>query len=418
MLALAGVVGYHFLPTSPQSEWRAGQEALRAGDWRRAETHAAGLDRHDRPDAARQLRGAAWLGRARVQAESGLDPRGALRSALAEFSRVRSADAVPEATARAAECLIRLGERPLALTALRAILTDHPDLAEAHRWAAAVYVDLNSPLAAAHHLAEWGRLDPSTGRPFRWAGFFHKSAGKPAQAVEAYRTALARPLDDDLRSAAALELAEVLLDDLGDHRGALEALEQVPAAGRDQPQVKVQRAATLWRLGRRDEAARLADEALVAAPDLPAALLLRGGFHLDADAPAAARPLLERAAQLTPHDLAVLTKLASACDQLGDREAAATHRLALDRTTALRGRMTRLHAEAEQRPWDPAPRREAAQVCRDLRRPEEALMWARAAFACDPTDRANRELLAALGDPGPRPADKSTPSLPQPGRTK
>jgi tetratricopeptide (TPR) repeat protein len=182
--------------------------------------------------------------------------------------------------------------------------------------------------------------------------------------------------------------------------------------------VKVLRAAALWRLGRHDEATRLADEALQAAPDLPAALLTRGGFHLDADAAAAARPLLERAAQLTPHDLAVLTKLASACDQLGDREAAAAHRRALDRTTALRERMTRLHVQAEQRPWDPSPRREAAQVCRDLRRSEEALMWARAAFACDPTDPANRELLAALGDPGPRPADGIAPSLPQTGRTK
>jgi predicted Zn-dependent protease len=194
-------------------------------------------------------------------------------------------------------------------------------------------------------------------------------------------------------------LAEVLLDGLEDYRGALDALDQLTTSEGDRPRALVLRAAALWGLGRRDEGVRLADRAVREAPDLPAALQLRGGFHLDGDTPAAARPLLERAARLAPHDLAILRKLAAACDQLGDREAAAAHRRVLEETTALRERMTALHQQAERRPWDPAVRREAADVCRQLGRPEEARMWAVATLVCDPDDEPTRRLLAELGGP-------------------
>src|SRR5438105_3892290 len=144
-------------------------------------------------------------------------------------------------------------------------------------------VDLTAPVAAATHLAAWGKLDPSTGRPFRWAGFFYKTAEQPAAAAEAYRTALARPLDDATRADAARELAEVLLESLADYKGALEALDAAPPTTRGRPAFLVVRAAALWGLGRQDEAVAAADEALRAAPDSPAALRLRGQFSLQRD---------------------------------------------------------------------------------------------------------------------------------------
>jgi tetratricopeptide (TPR) repeat protein len=306
----------------------------------------------------------------------------------------------------------------LAEAALRAVLRTRPDEPDAHRWLGAVYVDLNAPVAAARHLGEWGRLDPSSGAAYRWAGFFHKTADDPTRAVEAYRAALGRPLDGPARVDAARELAEALLDSFQDHRGALAAIEQAPWEARGRPGLLTLRASALWGLGRYDEAAAAADEAVRADPDAPATLRVRAQFHLQRDDPRAARPLLERAAGLAPHDLGVLKDLADACEQAGDAAAAAAHRQAFERTTALRERMTRLYAAAERRPWDPAPRREAAEVCRELRRPDEARMWAKAAVSAAPGDPAARELLAALGEPGPGWPAGRIPLPPQGGRNR
>jgi tetratricopeptide (TPR) repeat protein len=399
LVACLGYAGYSLAQRQLRDELTVGREAVRAGKWDAAEAAAARLDRAGRADDARLLRGLARVEQARQLPAA--DQPAAVRPALAQLSRVRSPGRVAEATVLAAECLVRLGELRPAEVALQTILRSHPDEPEAHRWLGAVYVDLNAPVSAAHHLAEWGRLDPSAGAPYRWAGFFQKTVDNPARAVECYRSALGRPLDDALRAEVARELAEVLLDSLQDHRGALEALDRAPPTARGRPAFQVLRASALWGLGRHDEAVAAADEAVRADPRSAAALRVRAQFHLQRDDPRAARPLLERAAELAPHDLGILKDLTDACEQAGDAAAAAAHRKAFERTTALRERMTRLYAEAERRPWDPAPRREAAEVCRELRRPDEARMWAKAAVAAAPGDPAARDLLAALGGPNP-----------------
>ncbi len=377
-----GYVAYSLSAQAFRDQLQVGRDAVRGGDWAAAEAAAARLKRAGKPQDAQLLLGHIWAARARRA--DGREQADACRSAILHLTQVRSAPIVTEAAVVAAECLVRLGELRLAEEALLAVVRQRPDDPEAHRWLAAVYTELNSPLKAAHHLTEWGRLDPSSGWALRWAGFFYKTVEKPAPAADAYRAALARPLDDAVRADAARELAELLLRLMEDHEGALAALARAPEPARGRPEFQALRAEALWGLGRHAEATALLDEALRAAPDSAPLLRLRGRFYLHRDDPRAARPLLERAATFAPHDPGILKDLADACEQSGDKPAADGHRQTFDRTTALRTRMTQLYLEAEQRPWDPAPRREAARVCQELQRPDEAHMWAKAARACVP----------------------------------
>lgn len=397
LLSSAGYGAYCLSARAFRDHLQVGRDAVRGGDWAAAEAAAARLKRAGKPQDAQLLLGHVWAARAR--AADGREQADACRHALLHLTQVRSTPLVTEAAVVAAECLVRLGELRLAEEALATVVRQKPDEPDAHRWLAAVYVELNSPVKAAHHLTEWGRLDPSSGWPLRWAGFFHKTVEKPAAAVGAYRAALARPLDDAVRADAARELAEVLLRLMEDHEGALAALAQAPEPARGRPEFQALRAEAAWGLGRHAEAAALVDEALRAAPDSAPLLRLRGRFYLHRDDPRAARPLLERAATLAPHDPGTLKDLADACEQSGDKAAADGCRRTFDRTTALRARMTQLYLEAERRPWDPAPRRDAARVCEELQRPDEARMWAKAARACAPADATGRESLGAVAVP-------------------
>jgi tetratricopeptide (TPR) repeat protein len=404
LLGLLGYAGYSVSKQSFRDDLTAGRAAIQIGNWSSAEAHADRLERRGQTDAARLLRGLLWVSKAR-KLDAGPEQTKYLRAALTHFGRIRAADRVPEATILGAECLIRLEELALAESVLRTVIEEHSEIADAHRWLAAVYMDLNAPAAAAHHLSEWGRLDPSSGWPFRWAGYFYKTIDRSAAAVEAYRAALSRPLSDPVRADAARELAEVLLDSLEDYPGVLAALDQAPVNARNLPEFQVLRAAALWGLGRHDEASDLADLAIQAAPNSPAALQLRAQFYLHRDDAKSARPLLERAAALAPHDLGILKKLVEACISAGDPTSAAAHQKTFEHISSLRERMTHLYAEAERRPWDSAPRREAAALCLELQRPAEARMWAKAAVSCDPLDTAARELLASVDASWDRPVE-------------
>jgi tetratricopeptide (TPR) repeat protein len=376
-----------------------GRAALQGADWPRVDKCAARLEQVGCRAEALRLRGEAALQRGRKLAEAagGHFPptaaRTAFRSALADLSRVRD-DSTNDSTILAAECLVRLGELRLAANALETLLRQQPDQAEAHRWLAAVYIDLNVPAEAVRHLTRWGELDLGTGLPFRWAGFFHKFADRPSKAIEAYRTALQRHLEPSLRADTIRELVEVLLESERAYEAALRSLDELPKPDRAKPGVLALRAECLRGLGRADEAAKAAEQAIAASPSLPAALQVRAHLHAAAGQPQAARPLLEKAVEAAPHDPGVRQQLMEVCHRLGDEAAAARHKEALAATTALRERLTSLQRDAERRPWDPAVRRQIAELCLELHRPAEARMWAWAALACAPNDSAAEQLLA------------------------
>jgi tetratricopeptide (TPR) repeat protein len=392
---VGGVVAYHRYTTRPGYLLAQGRAALGRGDlaevWRSAEA----LERHGHGHHARLLRGEACLVEGRAAAHSGAAD---LRRAVWELGRINDdGPLAEEAAVLAGECLVRLGEQRGAADVLAAVVRRQPDCREAHRWLAAVYIDLNSRTEAVHHLREWARLAPDDGRPYRWIGMFYRDyTQQQGAAITAYSEALKRSLDPDDQGAVRRELAEALLDAQADFQGALDVLDGCPQPLRESVEVRTLRAEALWGLGRRDEAADVADGVLRTAPDYSRAVGLRGRMYLATDEPNRARPLFEKAVGLDPYDLGSRQHLIAVCDRLNDPAAVAEQRRRLEEARDFWKHLTNLYRTAEDRPWDAQVRYEIAVLCLKANRKAQAQTMLRAALASDPGHREARRLLEEM----------------------
>jgi predicted Zn-dependent protease len=410
---LGGSLGYRIYTTRASYLLRQGQGALENERWDEADSWADALEVQGHPRHAHLLRGEAWVRKGRRLLTGGApaspDRRSqalaAFRRALAALEHVQGEDPLGlDGTVLAAECRIHLGDSRQAAAALSAVVERQPDHKEAHRWLAAIYIDRNSPAEAIQHLRDWGRLDPSDGRPYRWIGFFHRGYGRPGEAIEAYREACRRSLKPGMLADVLQELAETLITGQGDYEAALQVLDQCSEASRGRADVAILRAQCLWGLGRLEEAVRLADTILQAEPSHFEALVLRARMHLAEDQPTAAVPLLVRAVQIDPQEPKGRQHLMEAYQQIGDDKRAKEQRRLLEETTASRTQLTRLQEAALAHPGDDGVRYDVAQLLLKLNRVAEAQQWLQAALACNPGNEQARQALARLvGNPSPQP---------------
>jgi tetratricopeptide (TPR) repeat protein len=393
----AGLAARFSYTTRPGYLLARGRAALDRGDVAEALARADQLQHYGYGPPAHLLRGEAWLTVGRAAGPGEAPNAEALRRALRSLGQIDDEGPLAaEGAVRAGECLVRLGDHHAAADVLEVVVRSRPDDREAHRWLAAVYIDLSSPTQAIHHLEEWGRRAPEDGRPYRWIGLFRKDYNQFDAAADAYREALRRRLTPDDQAAVTCELAEALLEGPGDFRAALAALDQCPQPWAARPEVAVLRAEALWGLGRLDEAADVADRVLRDAPGEARALRLRGRLYLAADQPARARPLLEKAVALDPYDLVGRQHLAEACVRLGDAAAADEQRRRAEDARRLRDRLTSLYVSARERPWDDSVRQEIAGLCLRMNRRREARTMLRAALACNAGNEPARRLLDRL----------------------
>jgi tetratricopeptide (TPR) repeat protein len=392
VLLASGAVARHRSTTRPGYLLARGRAALGRGDLAEVLRYAEALERRGHGDHARLLRGEAWLveGRAATP-EAAAD----LRRSVRELGRIRDDGPLGgEAALLAGECLVRLGEQRVAAEVLTSVVRRQPDCREAHRWLAAVYIDLNSRVQAMHSLREWARLASDDGRPYRWIGMFYKDyTQQQGAAIAAYREALKRSLAPDDQGAVRRELAEALLDAQADFQGALDVLDGCSEPLRESEEVRTLRAEALWGLGRRDEAEAVADDVLRTAPDYRRAVGLRGRMCLATDEPGRARSLFEKAVALDPYDLSSRQHLIAVCDRLNDPAAVAEQRRNLEEARDFWKRLTNLYRTAEDRPWDGQVRYEIALLCLKANRRAQAQTMLRAALACDPGHAEARRLL-------------------------
>jgi len=334
--------------------------------------------------------------------------------ALDEFSRIQDDGRIgDEATVRAAECLFELGARRFAAEALTDLVERHPDVTEAHRWLAAVYIDLNVPDRALESLREWVRLDPEDGRPYRWIGFFARDERRYDDAVLAYRDALARKLEPTVQDEVRQELADTLAQYLHDYRSAIEVLDQGPEIFQSSAEVLTLRAGCLVNLAHTPEAVPLLERALRAEPHLEKALLLRGEIALQEDDAAAAIAPLKDAVSLDPYNVRIRQELMQAYQLLGKPDLAEQERVRGEASHKIEGQIGELYEQTRARPWDGDVRYRMALLCLEIQRRDQARTWLRAALACDPENAAARLTLAQLEARGPAaspvPLTESTP---------
>jgi tetratricopeptide (TPR) repeat protein len=398
LLLLGAAAVYHYRTTAPDYLLARGKRALDRGDVDEA-WHLVERLEHDHEGHSLLLRGECWLVLAQASDEvRPVSSAEALRNALYALGRIQMEGPVGmEAAVRAGECLVRLGKHRAAADILNRVVQRDPDQRDAHRWLAAVYIDLSSPTEAIRHLTEWGRLAPEEGRPYRWIGFFHKDYQHPEAAIAAYREALARRLEPELRADVVRELAESLLDARADYQGVLDTLEQCPSDYANSPDLRLYRAESLWGLGRLHEAEKLADEVLATDPNYPRGLRVRARMYVATDQPRLGRPLLEKCVAQTPLDVSARQSLLEVCQQLQDDEAVRTHRQKYEEGRDLSRQLTLLYLTARDRPWDDRVRCEIARLCLKLNRVGEARTMLRAAVASNPGNQEARQLLEKLG---------------------
>jgi tetratricopeptide (TPR) repeat protein len=395
------LAAYRFYTTRTAYLLARGQAALERGDWDGARNVIQVLEQKTPPSVGRLFRGKYWTYVGRAALPDGGEPdvraQEAFRRALGELSRLRDEGRLgQEGTVLGAECLVRLGETRLATGALTTLVRQQPDLLEAHRWLAAIYIDLNSPFDAVEQLKEWARLDPTAGRPYRWIGFFFKDYNRPNEAITAYQEACRRDLTATERTAVLQELTETLLSTRADYQAALDRLQQGPEDFQEQPPIRVLRAECLWGLGRTSEAVAEVEGALEQSPTLPQALRWRAKMYLADRQPRAALPLLEKAARIEFGDLETRQYLMQAYGHLGDKVRAEEQRQRVEEIKGYKDRLTKLHEEAQRNRWDDGVRLRIAELCQHLNRPAEARMWLRAALACNPHNPEARQQLAQL----------------------
>jgi tetratricopeptide (TPR) repeat protein len=365
--AVLGAAGWRYRITRPDYRLARGQEALRAGDSTTATHLADRLEAAGHPDHAALLRAEALHARRHpdlaLQQLNRLSPDGPFRLQILALT---------------GQCLLELGDLPAAHSVLTTLVAEHPDHADAHRGLAAITYDLGQLGAAVDHLARVAELDPQDARPHRLIGLIYKDMGQYAQAEGAYRESLRRGLPQGAEREVRFELAEVLVRQ-GKFADGLAVLDGAPEGV--EPGRSGLRAECLRGLGRTGEAATELDRAL---PTSPTAVLyrLRGQVHQDQGHPAEALKCFERAVALAPNDHQAHYYLAQALAGAGRKEEADR---AFARDAELRkelDRITALTKEAMSKPWDPDVRRELAEICERMGKPELAALWRKAAATC------------------------------------
>jgi tetratricopeptide (TPR) repeat protein len=335
------------------------------------------------------LRGLGWLSAVQVQQPFPRHIPGVeeLLEALAEFTQVLDDDPwAAEATTLASECLVRLGDYRSAELALATQVVRLPDNLDAHRWLAAVYVEVNATTPAAAHLREWIRLDANDPHPYRWLSIItrHTEVGY-LEAIEAYRKMLQLSLDPGEQATVLRELAETQVDALADYQQALETLAEMPLGFQDQPSIILLRAECMLGLGNGDEARNVVDEVLKEHPTQTGALLLRAKIYLQDDHPRLAIPLLEKLVSRRPDHLLARQTLMLAYRSIQDEQRAAEQKQFLDDLIVPRERFKELRKVAANEPWNGRARLEIA-LLNSVTNQSEALAWIRYALAANPED--------------------------------
>ena len=192
---------------------------------------------------------------------------------------------------------------------------------------------------------EMSKLTPDD--PFPWlvsAKIYHH-AEKIDLAIDAYREALRRDLDERDERQARFQIADMSIY-VGDLDTAGQQLDHLAAELPGDPDVGLLRAKLLHRKGSFEASLQVLDAVLAARPDMVPALLERGVLHLERENLTQAARDLKQVTTLAPENYTGHYKLGLAYQRLNQPELAARHR---ERSSQITDRITEEKAQAEER---------------------------------------------------------------------
>lgn len=278
----------------------------------------------------------------------------------------------------AGELLFRKQDFRTAEQVLKAALVADPGQVDPHRWLAAWYYDLGAMDDALWHLEQVAKLDPKDARPWRMRGIILGDFERHAEAIAAYKNALARDLSAHVIQEVHAELAASLLA----IRNPSEALEHLVKCG-SSAETESLRADCHFSLGDLAAAESALGQALQFDPDHAKALMLKSTVAREQGQIELAAETLAHAVQAHPYEFDFRFHYMSVLNALGKKEQAVVQQAEMKRLRALRDRFTQLHHESMQDPNSADLRFQLGQTAEQLGKTEMARSWYQAALAID-----------------------------------
>jgi tetratricopeptide (TPR) repeat protein len=280
------------------------------------------------------------------------------------------------------EALYRLGRLREARNALSTLVKETPDSADAHRWLASTWYDLGANIPAIHHLTEVTRLAPDDYRPHWLMGIMYRDFENFPEAIRHLTAAWERNPPPDARDLVGFYLSRSLQAD-HQYDAALKYLKQCRAT----PPILVETARAEFSLTRPEAAERILKECPIPDDELAGIdyFLLYGELLEARGQQAEAAEKYAAGTQRFPFDEDLQYRLAISLKALGKTAEAEIEMAVWNKKNDLKKRLVDLNKIASEQPNNAAVRRELAEVCRQMQRPQLAAMWAAAAEACEQT---------------------------------
>jgi len=278
------------------------------------------------------------------------------------------------------EAFYRAGQLADARQALSTLLAEAPDSVDAHRWLASTWYDLGANIPAIHHLTEVTRLAPDDYRPHWLMGVMYRDFENFPEAIRHLQAAWERNPPPEVHDLVGIYLSRSLQAD-HQYTTALEFLRQCQPT----PAVQVETARAQFSLTQADVAEQLLSKTAV--PDEEQAgidyFLLYGEIL---EARGASEEAIEKyatGAARFPFDEDLQYRLALALQAQGETVKSEAAMAEWNRRNELKKRLVELNQKASEQPDNAAVRRELAEICRQMNRPQLAAMWSAAAAACE-----------------------------------
>jgi len=288
------------------------------------------------------------------------------------------------------ESLYKAGQLGEAESVALEWLAVDPDEPVAHRWLAAIYYDLGAMNQAQRHLSTLIELRPEDASPRFLLGVIFQDYERFEDAIGVFQALLQLPgLDSPTRLDCEQRLATCLIHS-NRFQDALTLLEKSDAAVS-----LAKRAECLVSLGQIDNARALAKQAQAMEPDSLLVLSVLGQIQMeDADYPAATRTLTKLVG-LDPSEVQASFRLAQCLRLLGRTEDADQQLKEFEARQQMILKLSDLHLEAIKSPWDPAIRKQMADLFDQIGDAPKAAMWRKAEAHCRIAQMEPNQLIPA-----------------------
>ena len=294
------------------------------------------------------------------------------------------------------EALYRAGQLREARNALSMLTQEVPDSVDAHRWLASTWYDLGANLPAIHHLTEVTKLAPDDYRPHWLMGVMYRDFENYPEATKHLTAAWERNPPPDVRDVVGVYLSRSLQAD-HQYEQALTYLKQCSQT----PSVLVETARAEFSLARTDTAEQILQNCPIPDDELAGIdyFLLSGDVLESRGKQTEAAEKYAAGAARFPFDEDLQYRLATTLRAIGQTERAENEMAIWNRKNELKKRLVDLNKIASEQPENAAVRRELAEVCTQMQRPQLAAMWAAAAAACEQPPQQETSADPPSGEP-------------------